>query len=231
MPASLEPRCIMPMPTMPDPTIQRLIAEACEEDLLTYGDSFRGAGYTKSAAEAAERYALMLGVIRERDEPLTLLDFGCGLAHLYDYLAEQAGSARLRYTGLDLSAKYLDVARRRLPGVDFLEMDVLVSDAALGQFDYVVMNGVFNYRGSVEYAAMVTYWQQLMSVVFRHCRRGLAFNVMSRLVDWQRSDLFHLPFDTLVEFVGHSLSTHFVVRHDYGAREYTTYVYRRPTTC
>ena len=47
---------------MPDApmTTQRYISEACEEDLLKYGDSFRGAGYTKSAAEAEQRYALML---------------------------------------------------------------------------------------------------------------------------------------------------------------------------
>ena len=73
---------------MPDApmTTQRYISEACEEDLLKYGDSFRGAGYTKSAAEAEQRYALMLGVVQEVDEPLTLLDFGCGLGHLLDHL-------------------------------------------------------------------------------------------------------------------------------------------------
>jgi SAM-dependent methyltransferase len=211
-------------------SIQRGISAACEEDLATYGDTFRGAGYTKSADEARQRYALMLDIVREGAESCTILDFGCGLGHLYDYLRAQPAHARLHYTGLDLSPKYLDVARRRLPGVDFLQMDVLESDAALGQFDYVIMNGVFNYRGSVEYETMVKYWQQLVSVMFRHCRLGLAFNVMSRLVEWQRSDLFHLPLDTMAEFVGRSLSAHFVVRHDYGAREYTTYVYRTPTT-
>lgn len=211
-------------------SIQRDISASCEEDLATHGDTFRGVGYTKSADEARQRYALMLDVVRETDEPCTLLDFGCGLAHLYDYLREQPAYTGVHYTGLDLSPKYLDVARRRLPGVELLELDVLDSDAALAQFDYIIMNGVFNYRGSADHAAMVAYWQRLVSVMFRHCRRGLAFNVMSRLVDWQRSDLFHLPFDTMAEFVGRSLSPHFVVRHDYGAREYTTYVYRTPTT-
>jgi SAM-dependent methyltransferase len=203
---------------------------ACEEDLAKHGDTFRGAGYTKSADEARQRYALMLDLVRKGDRPCTVLDFGCGLGHLYDYLREQPGFDGVHYTGLDLSPKYLEAARRRLPGVDFLEMDVLESDAGLGQFDYVIMNGVFNYRGMVEHAAMVAYWQQLVSVMFRHCLDGLAFNVMSRLVEWQRSDLFHLPFETMAEFVGRSLSAHFVVRHDYGAREYTTYVYRSPTT-
>lgn len=217
---------------MSDPslTVQRFISEACEADLLKHGDCFRGAGYTKSAAEAEERYALMLGVIREAAEPVTLLDFGCGLGHLLDHLERSPAHRHVRYCGLDLSPKYLEAARARHPDARFIEMDVLESDADLPDFDYIVMNGVFNFRGQVTEEAMQRYWQQLLSVVFRHCRRGLAFNVMSRLVDWQRDDLFHLSFDAMAQFVGQALSRHFVVRHDYGAREYTTYVYRSPTT-
>lgn len=210
-------------------TAQRYISEACEEDLAKYGDSFRGAGYTKSAEEAADRYALMLEIVREHDEPVTLLDFGCGLAHLLDFLERQPQYRHVRYTGLDLSAKYLQAARARHSDVDLLERDVLESDEGLGEFDYVIMNGVFNFRGTLSEPSMLAYWKSLTSIMFRHCRRGLAFNVMSRVVDWQRDDLFHLSFDTMAQHVGEALSRHFVVRHDYAAYEYTTYVYRSPS--
>jgi SAM-dependent methyltransferase len=210
-------------------TAQRYISEACEEDLLKYGDSFRGAGYTKSAEDAAQRYALMLGVIREAGEPLTLLDFGCGLAHLLDFMQCEPQYQQVQYTGLDLSPKYLEAAKARHADRNFLLLDVLEAEDGLPQFDYVIMNGVFNFRGTLSEDAMLSYWRQLTATVFRHCRRGLAFNVMSRLVDWERNDLFHLPFDTLAQHVGQALSRHFVIRHDYGAYEYTTYVYRAPS--
>ena len=90
---------------------QHLISAACEEDLATYGDSFRGAGYTKSPEEAAERYALMLDVVRETDRPLTVLDLGCGLAHLLDFMEASPLYRNLRYVGLDISPRYL--ARRQ----------------------------------------------------------------------------------------------------------------------
>jgi SAM-dependent methyltransferase len=208
---------------------QRIISEACEEDLVKYGDTFRGAGYTKSEREAAERYALMLGVVRERTEPVSLLDFGCGLAHLSDYIEAHAQYGNIRYVGLDISGKYLDAARIRQPNQELILMDVLESDAALPEFDYIVMNGLFNYRGAISYGDMVDYWQRLMTVVYRHCRRGLAFNAMSTVVDWERDDLFHLPFDTMARFVTAHLSRHFVIRHDYPAYEYTTFVYRTPS--
>ena len=69
---------------------------------------------------------------------------------------------------------------------------------------------------------MLRYWQQFTMTAYRHCRFGMAFNVMSTLVDWERDDLFHLPFDVMATFVRKHLSRHFVIRHDYQAYEYTT---------
>ena len=92
-----------------------------------------------------------------------------------------------------------------------------------------LMNGLFNLRGEIDRGRMVRYWQDLLAAAFRHCRRGLGFNVMSTLVDWERDDLFHLPLDEMSRFVGANLSRRFVVRHDYEGFEYTTYVYRSPS--
>jgi SAM-dependent methyltransferase len=210
------------------PTPQRVISLACEQDLARYGDSFRGAGYTKSAAEAAERYALMLGLLREPYGTPSVLDLGCGLGHLLDFIESRPQYQGVQYAGLDISPKYVTAARARHPGHNFLLMDVLENDRDLPKFDYVILNGLFNYRGSMSVDSMLTYWQQLVAVAFNHCRVGIAFNVMSKLVDWERDDLFHLPFDQMAAYLRTSLSQHFVIRHDYRAYEYTTYVYRQP---
>jgi SAM-dependent methyltransferase len=207
---------------------QRLLSAACESDLDRYGDTFRGVGYTKSAREAEERYLLMLEVVRERGTPVSLLDLGCGLAHLLDCLEAHSRFAHIDYTGLDISARYLEAARQRRPAARLILADVLDPATAWPDFDYVVLNGLFNYRGDLDQASMSTYWERLLAAVWPHARRGVAFNVMSTLVDWQRRDLFHLPFDTMAKVVATRLSPHFVVRHDYGAREYTVYVYRQP---
>jgi SAM-dependent methyltransferase len=212
------------------PTPQQIISAACEEDLATHGDTFRGVGYTKSPEEATERYALMLEVVRETDTPVTILDLGCGLGHMLDFIEESSLFQHLRYVGLDISTRYLAAAKARHPQHEFLLMDVLSDDTALPVFDYVILNGVFNYRGPIAQSRMVEYWEQLTSIAYRHCRHGIAFNVMSKLVDWEREELFHLPFDVMAGFVWKHLSRHFVIRHDYQAFEYTTYVYRQPFT-
>ncbi len=49
---------------------------------------------------------------------------------------------------------------------------------------------------------------------------------MSKYLDWERDDLFHLGFDDMASFLDSDISRHFVIRHDYELFEYTVYVYR-----
>lgn len=49
---------------------------------------------------------------------------------------------------------------------------------------------------------------------------------MSKQVDWERDDLFHVAFDSLAVFLASEVSRHFLIRHYYELYEYTVYVYR-----
>jgi len=88
------------------------------------------------------------------------------------------------------------------------------------------MNGVFTEKRGLSFDEMFSYFKELMKKVFSHAKIGIAFNVMSKHVDWERDDLFHLPFDTLASFLTREVSRNFVIRHDYRLYQYTTYVYR-----
>lgn len=211
-------------------TPARYIASACEQTLHDHGDSHLGAGYTRTAAEAQAQYGLMLEVVRETAEPVHVLDFGCGLAHMLDHIKARPDLAHLRYSGLDLSEAFLAAAIQRHPQADLFRLDALADEAALPDYDYIILNGVFNYRGEIPHDEMFDYWQRLVALAFRHARKGIAFNAMSKHVDWERDDLFHLPFDDMARFLKANLSRHFVIRHDYPAFEYTTYVYRNAWT-
>jgi hypothetical protein len=52
---------------------------------------------------------------------------------------------------------------------------------------------------------------------------------LTKQVDWERDDLFHLPVDRLLTFLSREVSRHVVIRHDYGLYEYTAYVYKDST--
>lgn len=214
------------MPSIPP---QRYLSEACEPDLLEHGDNYRGVGYRKGQWEADQRYAVMLGLVRDRDRDVTLLDLGCGLAHLLDYIDAHDRYSHIRYSGLDISERYLEAARARRPDAELLQMDILESDAQLGEYDYIVLNGLFNDRLELSFEEMLAYWRELIGIAYRHCRVGIAFNAMSKIVEWELDSLFHLPLDTMAEVVASDLSRWFVVRHDYRSHQYSVYVYREPS--
>jgi SAM-dependent methyltransferase len=208
----------------------RTIVEACEGCLDRYGDTYLGVGWTKRLEDVETRYQVMLDVIDPAASgPMSLLDFGCGASHLYEYILRR-GLTHIRYSGLDLSERFLDLSRRKFPSVHYYATDVLAGDAVLPDFDYVLLNGVFNSKCSLTFDEMFAYFQDLLLTVFAKVKVGMAFNVMSKQVDWERDDLFHLPLDTLASFLASRISRHFVIRHDYGLYEYTTYVYRHPKT-
>lgn len=209
----------------------RYISQACEIELERHGDNFRGAGYTRSEQEAEDQYTIMMNVCREpASTPITILDLGCGLAHLLDHVNRHECYKYVDYTGLDISEKYINAAGVRHPNAKLVVGNLLESDSDIGVFDYVIMNGIFNYRGAMSFDDMSRYWERMVSVAFKHCRRGIAFNVMSKIVDWERDDLFHLSFDEMARFVSKNLSRYFSIRHDYPRFEYTTYVYKDPVT-
>ncbi len=197
--------------------------ESCLEQ---YGDSHLGVDWPK-ADDVAKRHRVMLEVIKP-DSPgdkVSLLDFGCGAAHLNEYILQQR-LQNIQYAGLDLSEKFVRLAQSKFPENQFFCLDLLDNNASLPQFDYIVMNGVFTEKRELSFEEMFAYFKELIARVFAHARIGIAFNTMTKHVDWEREDLFHLPFDTLAEFLKTELTKHFVFRNDYGLYEYTTYVYR-----
>jgi SAM-dependent methyltransferase len=201
------------------------IVEHYESCLAKYGDTHLGVDWPK-ALDAETRYRVMLELIpRPAATRVRLLDFGCGASHLYEYMLKQ-GTGEIDYMGLDLSPKFIELSRNKFPQNHYICADVLEESGTIPLSDYVVMNGVFTEKRGLTFDEMLAYFERTLTLVFAKAERGVAFNVMSKHVDWEREDLFHLPFDVLAQFLTRTLTRNFVIRNDYGLYEYTTYVYR-----
>jgi SAM-dependent methyltransferase len=201
------------------------IVEHYELCLAKHGDTHLGVDWPK-AQDAETRYRVMLELIRSPRQPVvTLLDFGCGASHLYEHIVAN-GISGIDYTGLDLSPKFVELSRKKFPKNHYICADILEDPDAVPVCEYILMNGVFTEKRGLTFDVMLTYFERTLTAVFAKAQRGIAFNVMSKHVDWEREDLFHLPFDTLARFLTRALTRNFVIRNDYGLYEYTTYVYR-----
>ena len=199
------------------------IIEHYEHCLKTHGDSHLGVDWP-NYKDALTRYKVMLDLIRD-DDAVSLLDFGCGTSHLYQFIQE-AEIKTITYSGLDLSRSYIELSRQKYPEITYYNLDILKASEQLPSFDYIVCNGVFTEKRELTFEAMWDYFKAMLRVIFDKARNGIAFNVMSKAVDWERWDLFHLPTDLLIDFMTKELSRDFIIRNDYGLYEYTVYLYK-----
>ena len=157
-------------------------------------------------------------------EKIHLTDLGCGVGLLVDYLTNNDLINLVHYRGIDISREMIECARQRLPKYDFEERDILISRFTENETDYIIMNGLFTEKRELTHEQMFDFFSQMLTETFKSARKGIAFNVTSTLVDWQRTDLFHLGLDQLTEFITNNLSRNFIIRMDYGLYEYTVYI-------
>ena len=204
------------------------IIEHYESCLDRHGDTHLGVDWPNEE-DALLRHKIMFEVVRENENQgkTTLLDFGCGTGHMYEYL-KKVNNDHIDYTGLDISRKFIDTCTKKFQEVSFVCGDVLDPKFKLNNFDYVVMNGVFTEKRNMTHGQMFDYFKKVLEIVFSKTSEGLAFNVMSKNVDWERDDLFHLSMDELTAWLSKYISRNFIIRNDYGLYEYTVYVYKKP---
>jgi SAM-dependent methyltransferase len=193
-----------------------------------HGDSHLGMDWP-NFDDAQKRYGVMVDVFDyDRHRPnstATLLDFGCGSGHLLEYINVHSSKNQWEYHGLELSKPAIDLFKSKFRDVPLYDIDILKSDLD-SKFDYIIMNGIFTEKVNLSWDEMWVYFNKLLTRAFEHCKRGVAFNVMSKVVDWEREDLFHLDKHQLDKFLCTDLSRNFIIRNDYGLYEYTVYVYK-----
>ena len=91
-----------------------------EQRLREHGDNHRGVDWP-NRPDAEKRYDVMLGLIGDAAAPASLLDIGCGLAHLYDRIVEKRLDTQLSYEGLDISPPSSPRAAASIPISGFMK--------------------------------------------------------------------------------------------------------------
>lgn len=202
------------------------IVDHYETCLEKHGDNHLGVDWP-NIIDVDKRYHVMLDILKfNTDEYVTLLDFGCGTAHLLEFIQKKERKG-IDYSGLDLSQKFVDVAQIKFPNNEFFCFDILDKKKSIKNYDYIVMNGVFTEKRELSFDEMWEYFTQLISAIHDKSNKGFAFNVMSKNVDWEREDLFHVSLDLLSNFLCEKITRDFIIRNDYGLYEYTVYVLKK----
>ena len=196
--------------------------------LLAHGDTALGAGWPNEA-DRLTRFDVMAGLAPSGLGEFSLCDVACGtgafLAHLM-----ASGAAPADYVGIDICPDAIARARTKFPQARFECRDLIEgpSPALSSPVDYVVINGLFTVLAELDESTMGGFLDAMLARLWPSTRRGLAFNVMSDVVDWRRDDLFHVSMDRLANHLFALAGRRVVFRNDYDLYEYTVYIYRSP---
>lgn len=193
--------------------------------LAEHGDSPQAVQY-RDRATHERRFEILADVGLRPDAKV--LDFGCGTGAFLDYLRRERGYVG-EYVGCDLSEAMVAKAQEKFPDARFIRRDVL-SEGLEEDFDIILIAGVFNNLGDDNFGFM----QAALKALFPHVREALAFNGISRYVDFMDEGLYYADPEQVFRFCKESLSPLVTLRHDYLIRpesppfEFTVYV--RATT-
>jgi trans-aconitate methyltransferase len=203
--------------------LKRAVVEHYERQLDRYGPTARGMDWKDEASQRL-RFEVLCGVCDLDGK--SVCEIGAGAGHLYDFLRQRGIDAD--YTGVDLSTRMVEAARRRHPHVAFEQRDILV-DAPEAAYDVVLCSGLFHVKLDHQDVEWRTFVEETVRRMYTMCRVAIAFNLMSDNVDFRSAILSYANAGDTLAFCQRELSRFAVVRHDYPLYEYTVYVYRAAT--
>lgn len=209
---------------------ENVLVDRCERAFELFGDTARGALWP-SETDRRTRFDVMLDVIDRASlaQPVTVCDLGCGSGELLAHIRRR-GLPNVTYVGADRSAAIIAHARAKFPDATFVHIDVAAPGADLRAIacDYLVANGLFTAKWQMTHAEMWSFFESTIRRVWPYVRRAIAFNVMSKIVDWERADLFHVAMDDTARLLHEIAGRNVSLRADYGLYEYTAYARRDP---
>ena len=202
-----------------------------EKCFKKFGDTARGVDWTKEE-QVDIRYQVMLEITNFYEKSyninknISILDFGCGLSQFYEYINKNDLN-HVEYTGLEISKIFFEESKKKYPNNLYIFGDILKNGNLLNKtYDYIILNGVFTEKRDLSYDYMFNYLEKMIVSIFKSCTKGMAFNLMSKQVDWEVETLFHVPIDDIANLLTKKITRNFIVRNDYGLYEYTVYVYK-----
>ena len=197
----------------------KTMLEMYEAALEKHGDSSNAVLWA-GGRQKLRYHALTRHILRSED--FSLLDFGCGLAHLKPFLDEHF--TNVQYVGAEALPKFVKICRKKYPTSEFFEEDN--PKYIDGSFDYVVSSGAFN----ILYVPDQKHHRDIVFEMMRHllekARVYLSVNFMTDSVDFRQPHAYHQNVVELYTFACKELSRRLVVDQQYMPYEFTLTIWK-----
>jgi trans-aconitate methyltransferase len=140
------------------------------------GQSVLSVSYNDRSTQYTRFDTLVKYTVPGQTEKFTLLDLGCGLGDLYNYL-QTNGYQNVDYTGLDLVPEMTGAAQKNYPAAKFKNGNFVVED--LGRYDIILASGSLNIIFDRP-EDQTQYIQNVIEKMYANSRLACAFNLLDQ---------------------------------------------------
>ena len=179
-----------------------------------YGFDPKSVGWGSKMGKQSSRFEILCQIGNLSDS--SILDVGCGFGDLYGYLRYRR--MKVRYHGVDINSKLLEVGKKIYPGISLENRDI-EKKKFHKKFDWVIASGITSHGSTYSHLSGI------MKEMFRICKKGFAMNFVSNKVDYREKNLFYSSPEKILS-ITKSFANRFVLRHDYMPFEFTLFVYK-----
>ena len=197
------------------------ILKAVDQDLIQrystrlakFGQDPRTLGWDKLESQHA-RFDLAARSVDFADR--TVLDVGCGLADLYDFLIQRP-AVPAAYAGCDINAELLAQCRQRQPHNAFYQANLLTDQIPGAPFDIVTLFGVLNFR--FKEFSNEDFSRGMIRQAFKLCREAVIVDMLSAFRDekYPEEDFVYYYDPSAMLHFALTLTPHVMLRHDYSS--------------
>lgn len=192
-----------------------------------YVSNFKKYGISSSAmlmpkGRHEARFAVVAEYLNQLSSP-SLLDYGCGLGFLYDYLIQ--GKTKIDYFGVDMTTEFIESCRERFPAP--ARFDVIDPTGDITEhFDVVYASGVFNLMTADSSSESLNYVRERLQNLFSITRKVLFVDFLSPDVDFQQERSQHIDYRLVLDWLVPGNTRRWVLRHDYLPYEYAIVLFK-----
>ena len=181
-----------------------------------YGDNHQSVGWNKP--KHISRFECLLKFWESIFGIETIIDLGCGLAHLADHV--KSSNPDYSYIGIDINQSFIDINKSKHPSYAFYCGN---ADDFTNTADVIVASGLFNRMFSDSEA----FFLKTVSKMISNSRLGCSFNCLSSSAVEKNPKNFYIDMSTIEKLIDRKLIDGFLIDGDSMPGELTIHLRKK----
>lgn len=185
------------------------------EKLKVHGANHKGVDWNSRKSQHL-RFDQLLR-LTQGDYEGSLIDYGCGYGAMAPYIRTLGYKGR--YTGYDVSGEMIKEAQKK--NARLTNCIFVTDELAIKKSDYTLASGIFDVKQKITDKKWKDYILHTLDRMAVLSRKGFAFNILTKYVDFKRPDLYYADPCFFIDHCIRNYSRHIALFQDYGLYEFT----------